>query len=341
MSLHCPFAIAPLGSFLHLCRSMGWSRAVEIFKFIIVMSKGSLFWANASGKLGESVFYRAGGEQRNRTYVKKIKNPRTRSQAIVRATMNNLVQTYKIGKGVFANTFPLRKSNQSAFNAFMAANKNAMSAVVGSYGASQGLSVPYGVYVAKGDDTVLGQMSVLTMGENASRFFGWQLNDSLAGVPAWLSTLMGGNQTLAISRDNIGALLQGLGLPADAKIAVVRYSYADEGFEFGSSVYSADGISNLGAAVNVAVPLSIDNLAIENEEPKFALGIAGATDPASEAEELFAVFVSYRNADGKKIVSTAQLQPSASGLGFIEQWLPNGEIYEQIVASLTGSQPII
>ena len=39
------------------------------------MSKGSLFWANASGKLGEVVQYRAGGEQRARAYVRKIKNP--------------------------------------------------------------------------------------------------------------------------------------------------------------------------------------------------------------------------------------------------------------------------
>ena len=38
------------------------------------MSKGSLFWGNARGRLGQSVFYRAGGEQRNRTYVAKIKN---------------------------------------------------------------------------------------------------------------------------------------------------------------------------------------------------------------------------------------------------------------------------
>mgnify|MGYP007050596991 CR=1 FL=1 len=40
------------------------------------MSKRSLFWGNASGKLGEAVFYRAGGEQRTRTWIPKIKNPK-------------------------------------------------------------------------------------------------------------------------------------------------------------------------------------------------------------------------------------------------------------------------
>lgn len=37
------------------------------------MSKRSLFWGKGSGKLGEAVFYRAGGEQRTRTYVKTVK----------------------------------------------------------------------------------------------------------------------------------------------------------------------------------------------------------------------------------------------------------------------------
>ena len=42
-----------------------------------IMSKRSLFWGKASGKLGEAVFYRAGGTQRTRTYVKNVKNPKS------------------------------------------------------------------------------------------------------------------------------------------------------------------------------------------------------------------------------------------------------------------------
>lgn len=305
------------------------------------MSKGSLFWGNASGKLGESVFYRAGGEQRNRTYVNKIKNPRTRAQALVRAAMNNLVQTYKNGKAIYANSFPNRKSNQTAFNAFMQENKNAMSAVVTPYGASQGLSVPYGVYVSKGDDTILGQMQVLTSDVDDARFIGWQLSDPLGTLPDWIDTFLGEANDVMIQASNITALLSGLGLPSDAKICVVRYSYADEGFEFGASVYSAASIKHIGNATSSAIPLTMMNLAVDNAPLRVALGVSGDAQATADAEELLAVFVSYRNADGKQIVSTAQLQPSASGLGYIEQFLPNGDIYEQIVSSLTSEQPII
>lgn len=305
------------------------------------MSKGSLFWGNASGKLGESVYYRAGGEQRNRTYVKNIKNPRTRAQAITRATMNNLVQTYKNGKGIYANSFPNRKNNQTAFNAFMQANKNAMAAVVTPYGASQGLSVPYGVYVSKGDDTILGQMQVLTSDVNSSRFMGWQLSDPLGTLPDWLDTFIGENNTVTIQPSNIAALISGLGLPSDAKICAVRYNYADEGFEFGASVYSAASIKHIGNAASSAVTLVVQNLAVDNAPVRAALGVPGDATPTADAEELLAVFVSYRNADGKQLVSTAQLQPSASGLDFINQFTPGGDIYEEIVNSLTSEQPII
>lgn len=305
------------------------------------MSKGSLFWGNASGKLGESVFYRAGGEQRNRVYVKKIKNPRTRAQAIVRATMNNLVQTYKVGKSIYANSFPNRTSSQTAFNAFMQANKNATSAVTTPYGAENGLTIPYGVYISKGDDTILGQMQTLTDAADSSRFFGWQVSDESGVLPAWVSAILGDSKNKVLTVENMSSVLSGLGLPSTAKIACVRYTYEDEGFEFGASVYSAEGIKHVGSASRTAVGLNLYNLAADNTPAVAALGLMGDSNPAADAEELLGVFVSYRNADGKQIVSTAQLQLSASGTRFIKQFLPNGEVYEDIVSSLTSEQPIV
>jgi hypothetical protein len=59
------------------------------------MSKRSLFWGKASGKLGEAVFYRAGGTQRTRTYVKNVKNPKSYQQALQRTKFNNLVGCFK------------------------------------------------------------------------------------------------------------------------------------------------------------------------------------------------------------------------------------------------------
>lgn len=73
------------------------------------MSKRSLFWGNASGKLGEAVFYRAGGEQRTRTWIPKIKNPKTLSQVENRLSLLNLVTTYKEWKDIISKAFPLKK----------------------------------------------------------------------------------------------------------------------------------------------------------------------------------------------------------------------------------------
>lgn len=86
------------------------------------MSKRSLFWGQASGKLGEAVYYRAGGEQRTRAYVRKIKNPKTRAQALQRTKFNNMVAVFR-GTSVFVKSlFKAEKSSQSPFNAFVKRN---------------------------------------------------------------------------------------------------------------------------------------------------------------------------------------------------------------------------
>lgn len=86
------------------------------------MSKRSLFWGQASGKLGEAVYYRAGGEQRTRTYVAKIKNPKSRAQALQRTKFNNMVAVFR-GTSIFVKSlFKPDKSSQSPFNAFVKHN---------------------------------------------------------------------------------------------------------------------------------------------------------------------------------------------------------------------------
>lgn len=86
------------------------------------MSKRSLFWGNGSGKLGEAVFYRAGGEQRTRTYIKTVKNPKSYEQALQRTKFNNLVGCYKGISTAVKSFFNNRASNQSPFNAFFRLN---------------------------------------------------------------------------------------------------------------------------------------------------------------------------------------------------------------------------
>ena len=86
------------------------------------MSKRSFFWGNGSGKLGEAVFYRAGGEQRTRTYIKTVKNPKSYQQALQRTKFNNLVGCYKGISTAVKSFFNNRASNQSPFNAFFQQN---------------------------------------------------------------------------------------------------------------------------------------------------------------------------------------------------------------------------
>lgn len=86
------------------------------------MSKRSLFWGQASGKLGEAVYYRAGGEQRTRTWVPKIKNPKSKAQATQRCLFMNMVAEFRAFKKFIQFGFIKKAANQSAFNAFVKSN---------------------------------------------------------------------------------------------------------------------------------------------------------------------------------------------------------------------------
>lgn len=86
------------------------------------MSKRSLFWGQASGKLGEAVYYRAGGEQRTRTWVPTIKNPKSKAQATQRCLFMNMVAEFRAFKKFVQFGFVKKATNQSAFNAFVKDN---------------------------------------------------------------------------------------------------------------------------------------------------------------------------------------------------------------------------
>ena len=86
------------------------------------MSKRSLFWGQASGKLGEAVYYRAGGEQRTRPWVPKIKNPKSKGQATQRCLFMNMVAEFRAFKKFVQFGFIKRTASQSAFNAFVKDN---------------------------------------------------------------------------------------------------------------------------------------------------------------------------------------------------------------------------
>lgn len=86
--------------------------------------KGNPFFNTMAGKLGEVVFYRAKGEQRGRTYLKKINNPKTGIQMANRTNLANLVNFYRLSRNLIASAFTDKKGRQSDYNAFVSANKS-------------------------------------------------------------------------------------------------------------------------------------------------------------------------------------------------------------------------
>lgn len=109
------------------------------------MSKGSLFWGNAIGKLGETVFYRAGGQQRNRTYIKSFLNPKTRAQMTQRVKWPNVVAWWKLMKPFIQMGMMDKPLGQSDYNHFMSLNLRRTPAYMTKEEAAAGGSVlaPY------------------------------------------------------------------------------------------------------------------------------------------------------------------------------------------------------
>lgn len=84
--------------------------------------KGNPFFGTMRGKLGEQVFMRTGGEQRARTYLKVISNPRTKAQMSQRVKLANLVGFYRLLRPLLGDSFLRRPANNSSYNAFVKAN---------------------------------------------------------------------------------------------------------------------------------------------------------------------------------------------------------------------------
>lgn len=162
------------------------------------MSKGSLFWANASGKLGEVVNYRAGGEQRARTYVKHIKNPKTIAQMKNRLLMLNVVSAFRSLKPLLIEAFPQKPSKQSAFNAFVQANKQKLGYYITKEDLESGACVPYGMVVSKGSTGLNLRPSIMAVNDQTSPAdapkYAWVITNILDWENLSVTVPVGGSQ---------------------------------------------------------------------------------------------------------------------------------------------------
>lgn len=114
------------------------------------MTKRNFLLGTSAGKLGDMVFYRAGGEQRTRTRVIP-KNPKTIAQMTNRLSMLNLTSIFRTLKPIMESAFPTKKSNQSAYNAFVSANKASNPFYIRKADLEEGYSVPFAIALSKGN----------------------------------------------------------------------------------------------------------------------------------------------------------------------------------------------
>ena len=87
------------------------------------MCKGSLFFGNARGKLGQVVLSTMKGQQIARAWQPRVANPKTSQQQLQRAKFANAVKFFKRAQqNLFKFAFEDRRKNESDYNAFMRHN---------------------------------------------------------------------------------------------------------------------------------------------------------------------------------------------------------------------------
>lgn len=113
------------------------------------MTKRSMLLSLASGKLGDMVFYRAGGEQRTRTRVVP-KNPKSIAQMNQRLRMLNPSSIYRSLHSILGASFTERKSNQSSANKFMSEAISTLPYYITKQMKEELLCVPFGAKLSSG-----------------------------------------------------------------------------------------------------------------------------------------------------------------------------------------------
>lgn len=328
------------------------------------MSKGSLFWGKGSGKLGETVLYRSGGEQRARTYVSKISNPKTLAQMENRIILSNVVSMFRGLRNVIKWAFPDRASNQSAFNAFVKANKNVVKYGISKADLEQNVYIPVGLQISKGTfaiPTELVEAEILDGSEpqsapSYSLAWGSVFGDGFDIDGLFEADAMSkGSQ---ITPAQLYTLLTSNGnqydLPSTFKVTIVGGVYSDEfasdavGFRLSCLQYtcsadpSKNTVSQWGDMSNIPY-LKLKVGEVEDYKVSEVEGVSrpsgtlknlyfgSAYDAASEIPSIaIGVIVSFTG-DGKQQVSNTRVYGSSASLELVKDWMPKGFVYQQVL----------
>lgn len=136
------------------------------------MSKGNMLMSQARGKLGGFVYSVVNGQQVQRAYNNKPRNPQTAAQLYQRALFVDAVKFYTRGRrNLFQFAFEDRKRTESDYNAFMRANAKRGVVIskaafelydypaLGNWLMSKGTLQPIPVSLQAGTDSVVISMS--------------------------------------------------------------------------------------------------------------------------------------------------------------------------------------
>ena len=310
------------------------------------MSKRSLFWGQASGKLGEAVFYRAKGEQRTRTYVAKIANPKTLAQMSNRVAMLNLVSGYRSISSVLGKSFIDKRSNESDYNAFVRNSKSANTAGVTKDMAQVGWCCPYGFAISRGK---IAFSDAITFGPEK---FGQSTALSLAGTKAGMTV----NQLLTLNMaegangytgDQIYKVIIGtvnpINLPSRFKLNYVIG--ADNGDAWDLSVYQIEVYSGSTDTLHLVAGkevfggakqlINLYTTDVESDLPMtefiFSLNASGLY----AAENTFVGLFISSTTSGKLDVSSANMYVQGGAANErVMEYLPGGNVWDDILAEM-------
>lgn len=324
------------------------------------MSKRSLFWGKASGKLGEAVFYRAGGAQRTRTYVRTVKNPKSYQQALQRTKFNNLVGCFKGMSTAVKSFYTKRASNQTPFNAFFRKNwpLNLWVADKEITGVNEG--VFQGLYVADGDLNIDTTITIESPTLAAPNY-----------CLTW--TVPAGNYTIPVGTDSaqivVGSELYQLlvgetnpyGLPSEFNVTVLQFqqgfaSNAAQVFSIRCAADSTDHFKYIQGSPKLPVPTQaqMNRLLFVGDgnvtPPKDsavgkAVGVSKiciGQQSATEADLAVgaAVVVSFKDASGKRCTRSV-VTYGKTLQGIASDYTPSGEVGRSIISQYEVASTLI
>lgn len=302
------------------------------------MARGSQFWGTGRGKLGEQVLYRAGGEQRARAYVAKIKNPKTELQAVNRLSMRNFSSAFRAMKSIIRDSFPNRPVKESGYNAFVKANKTAQSAAITPHIASLGYFVPKGMTISKGN-LVAPSIPTFWAGlELEMAYFGFvidKIDTSLPEVVAALSTLgieesnLSENGSLPLNTaEKVKAAFTLLGLPSNAVLTCVVAEYQDEAWQAKTKHLSTSALQS-----NFYFCYAMNEICI-------GIRTRDEQKPTSD-DDYYALLVSYKS-EGKLDVSTASFVTWSDSTRLADSFCRGGDVYEEILSDyVQGKESVL